>query len=128
MNELLFPIFRLKKLFYYIIKIYLNLRSNTIMTKKEFLTEVADRTELSPKDVETVFDAMVFVLKEQLIMEDKVRLSQLGIFSTTVKPARTMVNKFKKSEEDSDYIEIPQKRVVKWTPSKYLKELVDFKA
>ncbi|MEA4134318.1 HU family DNA-binding protein [Mycoplasma sp. 2045] len=98
------------------------------MTKKEYILEVADRAEMTPRDVERVFDAMVFVLKEQLIMEDKVRLSHLGIFSTTVKPQRKMVNKFKKSENDADFIVVPQRRVVKYTPSKYLRELIDFKA
>ncbi|QNM93507.1 HU family DNA-binding protein [Mycoplasma sp. Pen4] len=98
------------------------------MTKKEYISEVAERAEISPKDVEKVFDAMVFVLKEQLIMEEKVRLSHLGIFSTTIKPARTMTNKFRKSDDEPQFIEVPQRRVVKYTPSKYLRELIDFKA
>ncbi|MFV8481122.1 HU family DNA-binding protein [Mycoplasma sp. 653B] len=101
---------------------------NKNMTKKEFINEVSERSEFTPKDVEKVFDAMVFVLKEQLIMEEKVRLSHLGIFSTSIKPARTMSNKFKKSAGEPDYIEVPQRRVVKYTPSKYLRDLVDFKA
>ncbi|SJZ50420.1 HU family DNA-binding protein [Mycoplasmopsis verecunda] len=98
------------------------------MTKKEFINEVAERSEFMPKDVEKIFDAMVFVLKEQLIMEEKVRLSRFGIFSTSIKPARTMTNKFKKTDKEPDFIEVPQRRVVKYTPSKYLRDLVDFKA
>ncbi|TDV24257.1 DNA-binding protein HU-beta [Mycoplasmopsis mustelae] len=93
------------------------------MTKKEFLLEVADRLESTPKDVEKVLDAMVFVLKEQLIAEDTVRLSQLGIFSTVVKKQRTIINRFTKEEQV-----VPQKRVIKYKSSKYLRDLVDFKA
>ncbi|BBU47981.1 HU family DNA-binding protein [Mycoplasmopsis felis] len=93
------------------------------MTKKEFLAEVADRLEVKPKEVEQVLDAMLFVLKEQLIAEDTVRLSDFGIFSTVVKKQRTIVNKFTGKEQV-----VPQKRTVRYKPSKYLKELVDFGA
>ncbi|WP_027120961.1 HU family DNA-binding protein [Mycoplasma leonicaptivi] len=92
------------------------------MTKKEFVTEIAERTELTPKKIEEVLDSMVFVLKEQLILEDSVRLSHLGIFSTVVKPQRTIINRFTKEEQI-----VPQKRVVKYKPSKYLRDIIDFK-
>ncbi|WP_036452965.1 HU family DNA-binding protein [Mycoplasma buteonis] len=93
------------------------------MTKKDFIVDVADYADLEPKLVEKVFDSMVFVLKEQLITEEKVRLSKLGIFSTVVKQPRTIQNKFTKQEQ-----QIPQRRVIKYKPSKYLRDQIDIKA
>ncbi|WP_426461549.1 HU family DNA-binding protein [Mycoplasma hafezii] len=93
------------------------------MTKKDFIVDVAEYADLEPKLVEKVFDSMVFVLKEQLITEEKVRLSKLGIFSTVVKQPRTIQNKFTKQEQ-----QIPQRRVIKYKPSKYLRDQIDIKA
>ncbi|AKF40891.1 bacterial nucleoid DNA-binding protein [Mycoplasmopsis canis UFG4] len=96
------------------------------MTKKEFVTQVSEMTEdtlkLSPKQVDQVLDTMLFVLKEQLLAEDSVRLSHFGIFTTVVKPQRTIINRFSKQEQV-----VPQKRVIKYKPSKYLRDLLDFK-
>ncbi|WP_025755154.1 HU family DNA-binding protein [Mycoplasmopsis cricetuli] len=98
------------------------------MTKKEFINAVAEKIEVNPKDVDKVFDAMVFILKEQLITEDKIRLSHLGIFSTEIKRPRRITNKFSKVDENGNpiVIEIPQRRVIKYKPSKYLRDLIDF--
>ncbi|WP_036463784.1 HU family DNA-binding protein [Mycoplasmopsis sturni] len=98
------------------------------MTKKEFIAAVAEKIEVSPKEVDKVFDAMVFILKEQLITEDKIQLSQLGIFSTAIKRSRKIVNKFAKDSEGGEgkTIDIPQRRVIKYKPSKYLRDLIDF--
>nr|WP_223213888.1 HU family DNA-binding protein [Mycoplasmopsis columboralis] len=98
------------------------------MTKKEFIAAVAEKIEVAPKEVDRVFDAMVFVLKEQLITEDKIQLSQLGIFSTAIKRPRKIVNKFAKEQSEGElkFVDIPQRRVIKYKPSKYLRELIDF--
>ncbi|AKA50084.1 HU family DNA-binding protein [Mycoplasmopsis gallinacea] len=92
------------------------------MTKKEFIAQVAERAQFTPKEVEKVFDSMVFVLKEQLIAEEKVQLSHLGIFSTVIKQERTITNRFTGAEQV-----VPQKRVIKYKPSKYLRETVDIR-
>ncbi|WP_406614566.1 HU family DNA-binding protein [Mycoplasma corogypsi] len=93
------------------------------MTKKEFIATVADYIEEDAKIVSKVFDGMVFIIKEQLISEEPVRLSKLGIFQTQMKKARTITNKFTKQ-----VMEVPQKRVIKYKPSKYMREQVDMKA
>ncbi|CCP24136.1 HU family DNA-binding protein [Mycoplasmopsis cynos] len=96
------------------------------MTKKDFVAQVAEMTEdtlnLSPKQVNEVLETMLFVLKEQLLIEDSVRLSHFGIFSTVVKPQRTIINRFTKQEQV-----VPQKRIIKYKPSKYLRDLINFK-
>ncbi|MBN3534542.1 HU family DNA-binding protein [Mycoplasma procyoni] len=97
------------------------------MTKKEFINEVVEKlasdetVKITPKEMDDVLNAMLFVLKEQLIAEDSVKLADFGIFSTTVKKQRTIVNSFTKEEQV-----VPQKRTIKYKPSKYLRDLVDF--
>ncbi|QZE12574.1 HU family DNA-binding protein [Mycoplasma sp. Ms02] len=91
------------------------------MTKKEFVTRIAERIDVPVKKAEQFLDAFVFILKEELIAEEKVQLSDLGTFSTQIKRGRTTKNAF-----TGELLEIPEKRVVKYKPSKYLRELVDF--
>lgn len=91
------------------------------MTKKEFITAVADRLDVPVKTADEFFDAFVFILKEELIAENKVQLANLGIFETKVRRGRETVNPFTMEE-----LVVPEKRVIKFTPSKYLKDLVNF--
>ncbi|WP_029513326.1 HU family DNA-binding protein [Mycoplasmopsis primatum] len=91
------------------------------MTKKEFMKEVADRMDVPVRVADQFFDAFVFVLKEQLIAEEKIQLSTLGIFETKLRRGRETINPFTMTD-----LTVPEKRIVKFTPSKYLKELVNF--
>lgn len=93
------------------------------MTKKEFFIEVAERMDVPVRVVDEFFDNFVFILKEKLIAEIKVQLSILGTFEVKVKKGRTTINPF---IESKDQIVVPEKRVVKFTPSKYLREIVNF--
>ncbi|MBZ4195226.1 HU family DNA-binding protein [Mycoplasma tauri] len=91
------------------------------MTKKEFTKAIAERLEVPVRVADEFFDAFVFVLKEELIAENKVQLSTLGIFETRIRRGRETINPFTMEE-----LSVPEKRIVKFTPSKYLKELVNF--
>ncbi|TNK91659.1 HU family DNA-binding protein, partial [Mycoplasmopsis pullorum] len=81
----------------------------------------AERCDVPVKVADKFFDAFVFILKEELIAEEKVQLSDLGTFSTQIKSGRVTKNPF-----TGEPLEIREKRVVKYKPSKYLRELVDF--
>ncbi len=91
------------------------------MTKKEFIKAIANKMEVSVKKADQFFDAFVFVLKEELIAENKVQLLSLGIFETRIRRGRDTINPFTMNE-----LSVPEKRVIKFTPSKYLRELVNF--
>lgn len=91
------------------------------MTKKEFIIAIAEKLDAPVREVNEFFNAFVFVLKEELIAENKVQLSNLGIFETKIRRGRETINPFTKEE-----LLVPEKRVVKFTPSKYLKDLVNF--
>ncbi|EFF41676.1 HU family DNA-binding protein [Mycoplasmopsis alligatoris] len=92
------------------------------MTKKEFVMKIANKTGYTVKEVNKFFDAFVFYLKEELIGEEKVQLSTLGTFSTQIKRKRETKNAF-----TGENISIPERRVVRFRPSKYLREIVDLK-
>lgn len=92
------------------------------MTKKEFVMKIANKTGYTVREVNLFFDTFIFFLKEELIGEEKVQLSDLGSFSTQIKRKRETKNAF-----TGDPLTIPAKRVVKYTPSKYLRELIDLK-
>ncbi len=64
------------------------------MTKKEFIKAIANKMEVSVKKADQFFDAFVFVLKEELIAENKVQLSSLGIFETRIRRGRDTINPF----------------------------------
>ncbi|WP_027120737.1 HU family DNA-binding protein [Mycoplasmopsis lipofaciens] len=91
------------------------------MTKKEFVAKVSEMMDVPVRVGDQFFNAFVFVLKEQLIAEDKVQLSNLGIFETRIRAGRETKNSF----NGEDMI-VPEKRVVKFTPSKYLRDIVNF--
>ncbi|WP_429987996.1 HU family DNA-binding protein [Mycoplasmopsis bovis] len=49
------------------------------------------------------------------------QLSSFGIFETRIRRGRDTINPFTMNE-----LSVPEKRVIKFTPSKYLRELVNF--
>ncbi|QSF13426.1 HU family DNA-binding protein [Mycoplasma sp. Mirounga ES2805-ORL] len=91
------------------------------MTKKEFVIELAEKMNVPVRVVNEFLDSFVFLLKEKLIAEEKVQLSQLGTFETKVRQGRETVNPF-----TMEPISVPEKRVIKFTASKYLRDLVNF--
>lgn len=91
------------------------------MTKKEFVIAIADKLDRPVREINEFFDAFIFVLKEKLIAEEKVQLSKLGSFETQIRAERETVNPF-----TGEQLVIPEKRVVKFRPSSYLEELVNY--
>lgn len=91
------------------------------MTKKEFIIAIADKLDKPVREINEFFDAFIFVLKEKLIAEEKVQLSKLGSFETQIRAERETVNPF-----TGEQLVIPEKRVVKFRPSSYLEELVNY--
>ncbi|MDZ7293060.1 HU family DNA-binding protein [Mycoplasmopsis pulmonis] len=114
-------------MFVYLLK-YINTKIRIIqnrkvktMTKKEFMQKISEHSFISQRDVEAIINSMVFVIKESLISEEKVTIPMLGTFETKIKAAREGI-KFTTGEK----ILIPEKRVVKFKPTKYIKEVVNY--
>lgn len=89
------------------------------MTKKEFIIEVAEKMDVPVRIVNEFFDKFVLVLKDRLVEGEKVQLSALGTFETAERAGRTSINPFTK-----ETVKIEPKKVVKFKPSKFLKETV----
>ncbi|WP_029906322.1 HU family DNA-binding protein [Mycoplasmopsis opalescens] len=91
------------------------------MTKKELVSALAEDLQVPVRVADQFLDRLTFIIKEQLIAEEKVRVWPLGIFETTVKKGRETLNPFTR-----ETMHVPEKRVVKFYPSKKLKEVVNF--
>lgn len=89
------------------------------MTKNELARELAEELELPRKQVleliETLFDKITGVLKTG----DKVQLAPFGLFRVRDRAARIARNPM-----TGEPVKVPAKRVLKFTPSKALKEEV----
>ncbi len=62
------------------------------MNKTEFIAEIAAKADLTKKQAETAYDAMLETIVEALKKGDKVQLVGFGSFELKEKPAREGVN------------------------------------
>jgi len=90
------------------------------MTKAEMIEAIAAKADVSKSASEKVLKAFIEVVKEELGKGEKVTLVGFGTFSVANRPARTGRN-----PRTGETIEIPAKKVVKFTPGKALKEKVN---
>lgn len=90
------------------------------MTKSEFISAVAEKAEVSKKEVSAVYEAIVDVVTEQLIDGNKIALVGFGNFETRDRAATTGVN-----PSTGEKINIPAKRVPKFSFSSTIKAKVD---
>ncbi len=89
------------------------------MNKNDLISALADKTELSKKDVAGVLDAMIDVITETLQKGDKVALTGFGIFQVSKRAARDGIN-----PKTKEKIKIPAITVPKFKAGKSLKDAV----
>ncbi len=89
------------------------------MTKGEMLTEIAEKTGISKKQVSGVLDAYMETIIKTLKKDKKVKLPGLGILAVKNRKARVGRNPM-----TGETIQIPAKRVVKMRIAKDLKAQV----
>jgi DNA-binding protein HU-beta len=95
---------------------YLNQEVNR-MNKSELVTEVAEATELSKKDVTKVVDAVFEAISTALQNGDKVQLVGFGNFEVRERSARKGRN-----PQTGEEIEIPASKIPAFKPGKALKD------
>lgn len=83
------------------------------MTKKELATAVAKNTDLTIAKSEEVLNEVLEQVKKSLREGDTVSLLGFGNFKTVTRSARTGFN-----PQNRQSIEIPEKTVAKFVPSK----------
>ena len=69
------------------------------MNKTEFIAEVASKAELSKKQAEAAYEAMVATVVETLKAGDKIQLVGFGSFELKEKPAREVFNPLTKQKQ-----------------------------
>lgn len=89
------------------------------MKASEFVQAVSQEARLTQKESSEVIEKVFTALAKGLVAGEKITISGFGSFETKVKPARKGINPATKQP-----IDIPERRVVVYKPSKNLKDQV----
>lgn len=90
------------------------------MNKKGLIDVTSKLSGLTKKDTEIILNALTESIEDSLARHEKVTLVGFGSFNITTRKARIGRN-----PQTQEKIEIPEKNVVKFKPSKNLKEAVE---
>jgi DNA-binding protein HU-beta len=89
------------------------------MTKAELISEIAKKTNLTKKGVETVLKSLIESVQQALKKDGQIMLDGLGTFGVMERKARTGVNPQTKAK-----IKIPAKKAPAFRAAKALKDAV----
>lgn len=89
------------------------------MTKVDLIDQVAEKTELSKKEVERMLETIISSIQTALKNGEKVSLTGLGTFIVKDKKARMARN-----PKTGEQVQVPAKKAPKFKPGKELKELI----
>ena len=90
------------------------------MTKSELIAIAAEHSGVAKKDTERVINAALDAVTLSISRGEKVQLSGFGTFAVKVHKARMGRN-----PRTREAVQIPQRRVPDFTPSKNLKQIVE---
>jgi len=89
------------------------------MTKADFISQVAQKSELTKKDATAATDAVIATITELLAKGDSISFIGFGTFSTAERAAREA-----RVPSTGKTIKVPATRVAKFKVGKTLKEAV----
>jgi DNA-binding protein HU-beta len=89
------------------------------LTLKDIIADVAAQAGVTQKQAGDTVASLISVIREELADGNELQLSGLGKFSTDKRAARKGRN-----PSTGEEIDIPAKRVVKFSPAKALKDAV----
>ncbi len=90
------------------------------MTKKEIITNVAERSGCTKKDVEAMLNAFTGTVMDALVAGEKVQMVGFGTFETVERAAREGRN-----PQTGESIVIPARKAPKFKAGKTFKEIVN---
>lgn len=90
------------------------------MNKSELVATIAERTDISKKQANTILDVVIEAITEQLTLGNAVRLLGFGTFKVTKRNARKCVN-----PHTGEDIYVPSKNVPVFKAGKQLKILTN---
>lgn len=88
------------------------------MNKKDLIRLTAERCGITRTDTSKVLNVMLDVIIESIEKEEPVRILELGTFTVKKRGARNGYNPATKKE-----MKIPERKVVRFAPSKRLRNL-----
>ena len=90
------------------------------MTKAELINQIAEKSELTKKDAEKAFSAVVSTITEALVNGDKVQIVGFGTFEV-----RDRKEKQSKNPQTGETITVPAKKAPASKAGKALKDAVN---
>ncbi len=90
------------------------------MTKAELVNQIAEKSELTKKDAEKAFSAVVSAITEALVNGDKVQIVGFGTFEV-----RDRKEKQSKNPQTGETITVPAKKAPAFKAGKALKDAVN---
>ncbi len=90
------------------------------MTKSELINEIAERSELTKKDAEKAFAAVISSITDALVCGDKVQIVGFGTFEV-----RDRKEKLSKNPQTGETIIVPAKKAPAFKAGKALKDAVN---
>lgn len=89
------------------------------MNKLDLIKNVATETGYTQKDITTVINSMLEIIKNQVKSGETVQISDFGKFSSTERAARTARNPV-----TGDPVEVAASRAFKFSPSASVKKMM----
>ena len=90
------------------------------MRKAEIVVEIAEKVNLSQKDIKEVIETFFFEMGNSLAKGNKIELRGFGVFKPILRKERVGRN-----PKTGEIITIPKKKAVIFKPGKELKEKVE---
>lgn len=95
------------------------------MTKYELIKEIKEianshEAKVTAQQTELVYDAVLECIRKHTIADEKLSLSDLGVFTVNLRPARNGVN-----PKTGEKIVISERKVVKFRPGKLFLETLE---
>lgn len=90
------------------------------MTKSELINQIAEKSELTKKDAEKAFSAVVSTITDALVSGEKVQIVGFGTFEV-----RDRKEKLSKNPQTGEMITVPAKKAPAFKAGKALKDAVN---
>ena len=91
------------------------------ITKKCLISKIAKSKHMHPQDVKEIFQDMLDCITDLLNSGDRFEFRDFGIFETVIRKAKIGRN----PKRPEQHVPIPERRGVKFTAGKKLKNLVE---
>lgn len=89
------------------------------MTKREFVTELARRTDVTYAQAYKMFGQVADLIREDVALGEEIRVDGLGTFKTVMKPTRVGRN-----PHTGEAIVVPEHKAIRFNPAAAFKKAI----